>query len=84
MSRADDFVLELAAASDAILRASGELSRLLAEYTYGDYASTLDAAITLTERPTMAQITATVGTTGPGLTAWLAAGQGTNLVKTRR
>jgi hypothetical protein len=84
MSRADDFVLELADASDAVLRAAGQLAALAAEYTYGDYATTLDAAITLTERPTMAQITATVGTTGPALAGWLAAGHGTNLVNTRR
>jgi hypothetical protein len=82
--RANDFVTELAKASDDIVRAVAALQALQAEYTYGDYATTLDAAITLTERPTMAEITATVGVTGTALVALLVAGHGTNLTKTRR
>jgi uncharacterized membrane protein len=84
MARGNDFVLELAGASAALVNAVDKLAALKLEYDQGNYVATLDTAITLTERPTMAQITATVAVTGPAAVTLLAAGHGTNLTRTRR
>jgi hypothetical protein len=84
MSRANDFVIELGTASDAIIRAVDTLLALQREYTFGDYANTLDSQISLSERPTIQSISDSVNTTASALSSLLAAGNGTNLTRTRR
>jgi hypothetical protein len=81
MSRANNFVDEVQSASRQLWDSINKLTQLQREWTFRDYTNTLEADITLTEYPPVADLAAMVNTTVPELNSVMAAGHGTNLTK---
>lgn len=80
-SRANEYVTEAQASARKLFDAIYELQQLSSEWTYGDYTNTLDAQITLTERPAIGDLSAVVNTSSTAFITLLGNGHGTNITK---
>jgi len=81
MNREDQYILDVQKATRDVWNGINTLMMLQREWVFRDFTNNLEAQITLTTHPTVANLSAVVNTTANALNDLMAAGHGSNITK---